>query len=54
MCTLIILYRPNDKWPLLVGGNRDEVLNRPWLEPDNHWNNNICAGGGSEYIFFFY
>ena len=44
MCTLIILYRPNNKWPLLVGGNRDEMLNRPWLEPTNHWNNSICAG----------
>jgi len=44
MCTLIILYRPNDKWPLLVGGNRDEMVNRPWLEPANHWSNKICAG----------
>jgi predicted transcriptional regulator len=53
MCTLLILYRPNNKWPLILAGNRDEMKNRPWLPPGKHWPNyngiiagkDITAGG---------
>jgi len=53
MCTLLILYRPNNKWPLILAGNRDEMKNRPWLPPGKHWANyngiiagkDITAGG---------
>ena len=46
MCTLLILYRPNNKWPLILAGNRDEMKNRPWLPPGKHWSkcNGIIAG----------
>ena len=37
MCTLLILRRPGHKWPLLLAANRDEIISRPWLPPDNHW-----------------
>ena len=53
MCTLLILHRPNNKWPLIIAGNRDEMKNRPWLPPGKHWTNydgiiagkDITAGG---------
>ena len=46
MCTLIILFRPKHKWPLIIAGNRDEVLDRPWKKPHTHWNEfpSIIAG----------
>ncbi len=46
MCTLLILYRPLHKWPLIIAGNRDEMKNRPSLSPGKHWGNdkNIIAG----------
>lgn len=37
MCTLIVLHRPDDPWPLLVAGNRDERRGRPWTAPGRHW-----------------
>lgn len=37
MCTLIILRRPRDPWPLLLAGNRDEMPDRPWAPPARHW-----------------
>ncbi len=37
MCTLVILWRPDHAWPLLIGGNRDEMRNRPWTPPGRHW-----------------
>jgi len=46
MCTLLILFRPKTKWPVIIAGNRDEMNNRPWLSPGKHWKNhsNIIAG----------
>ena len=37
MCTVLLLLRPGDRWPLLVGANRDERLDRPFLEPGRYW-----------------
>ena len=37
MCTIVILRRPGDKWPLFVAANRDEMADRPWLPPGRHW-----------------
>ncbi len=46
MCTLVILYRPDNDWPLLIAGNRDENMDRPWLPPARHWHNraDVVAG----------
>ena len=46
MCTLLILFRPKDKWPLIIAGNRDEMIDRPWLSPGKHWPDapNVIAG----------
>ena len=33
MCSIIILRRPSHPWPVVVGANRDEMLDRPWDAP---------------------
>jgi hypothetical protein len=37
MCTLVILRRPNHDWPVIIGANRDEMIDRPALPPGRHW-----------------
>lgn len=37
MCTLVILRRPDDAWPVLIAANRDEMLDRSWTMPGRHW-----------------
>jgi uncharacterized protein with NRDE domain len=37
MCTMVILRRPGQLWPLLIAANRDESGNRPWDPPERHW-----------------
>ncbi|MGE0253136.1 MAG: NRDE family protein [Alphaproteobacteria bacterium] len=37
MCTLVLLRRPADTWPLIVAANRDEMAGRPWRAPARHW-----------------
>ena len=37
MCTLAILRRPDHDWPVIVGANRDEMIDRPSLPPGRHW-----------------
>lgn len=46
MCSVVILYRPNHPWPLILGANRDEMANRPSAPPARHWpdRTNVVAG----------
>ncbi len=37
MCTLVLLLRPEHRWPLILGANRDEMRDRPWRGPGRHW-----------------
>jgi len=37
MCTVIVLRRPQNRWPLLLAANRDEMRDRPWDPPARHW-----------------
>ncbi|GAA0590651.1 NRDE family protein [Caenispirillum bisanense] len=37
MCSIVILRRPTDMWPVVVAANRDEMRDRPWLPPARHW-----------------
>src|SRR5262249_61951551 len=37
MCTLVILRRPQHRWPVLIGANRDEMIDRPSKPPGRHW-----------------
>ena len=46
MCTLVILRRPDHRWPVLIGANRDEMIDRPWAPPGRHWTDrpDVVAG----------
>lgn len=37
MCTLVILRRPDHRWPVIIGANRDEMIGRPARPPGRHW-----------------
>jgi uncharacterized protein with NRDE domain len=37
VCTLALLLRPEHRWPLILGANRDEMRDRPWHGPGRHW-----------------
>ncbi len=37
MCTVVILHRPGHDWPVVLGANRDEMVDRPWRPPARHW-----------------
>jgi len=37
MCTVLLLHRPGDAWPVLAGANRDERIGRAFLPPARHW-----------------
>ncbi len=54
MCTLVILLRPGNDWPVLLAGNRDEMRDRPSGSPARHWQDRPAVvagldrlGGGS-------
>ena len=34
---MVILRRPGHRWPVLIGANRDEMIDRPWQPPGRHW-----------------
>ena len=46
MCTLVILRRPDDDWPILIAANRDEMTDRLASPPSRHWESrkNVVAG----------
>jgi hypothetical protein len=37
MCSVVILRRPGNDWPVVFAANRDEMSDRPWLPPGRHW-----------------
>jgi hypothetical protein len=37
MCTVVVLRRPDHRWPLILATNRDEMAGRPWRPPGRHW-----------------
>ena len=46
MCSVVIDYRPDAAWPVILAANRDEMLARPWDPPGRHWPDrpNVVAG----------
>ena len=46
MCTFIISWQPNEKWPVIIGANRDELITRAWRKPGRHWSDRpeVVAG----------
>src|SRR5919199_4867201 len=50
MCTLVILRRPEHRWPVLIGANRDEMIDRRWRAPDRHWADRPEVVGGLDVL----
>lgn len=48
MCSVIILWRPGEPWPLLLAANRDERLDRAWDPPAAHWPDRPGVVGGRD------
>ncbi|MDE0710674.1 MAG: NRDE family protein [Rhodospirillales bacterium] len=46
MCTLALLLRPNHRWPVIIGANRDELASRAWKPPGRHWPARPAVLGG--------
>ncbi|SOD90022.1 NRDE family protein [Caenispirillum bisanense] len=50
MCSIVILRRPTDMWPLVVAANRDEMQDRPWRPPARHWPDRPEVIGGLDVL----
>jgi len=50
MCTLVILRRPGNEWPLLLASNRDEMSKRAWSPPARHWPQHQDIIGGIDHL----
>lgn len=48
MCTVILLRRPGESWPLLLAANRDERTDRAWDAPGRHWPEHRYVIGGRD------
>ncbi len=48
MCTVVILRRPGEAWPVVIGANRDERLDRPWDPPAAWWPDRPGVVGGRD------
>ena len=46
MCTLVLLLRPDHRWPVIIGANRDELVARAWKPPARHWPDRPGVRGG--------
>src|SRR5258708_40092048 len=50
MCTLVILRRPEHAWPVVIGANRDEMIDRPAKPPGRHWPDRAEAVAGIDLL----
>ncbi len=48
MCTVLLRFRPDHPWPLLIAAVRDEFLERPWDPPAAHWSETPDIVGGRD------
>lgn len=48
MCTVLLRFAPDERWPLLVAAIRDEFLDRPWDPPGAHWPTKPNLVGGRD------
>jgi hypothetical protein len=48
MCTVLLRWRPDAPWPLLMAAVRDEFLDRPWDPPASHWPTYPSLVGGRD------
>jgi uncharacterized protein with NRDE domain len=50
MCTLAILRRPEHDWPVIIGANRDEMIDRPAEPPGRKWPDRVEVVAGRDLL----
>src|SRR5947209_17393897 len=50
MCTWVILRRPEHRWPVIIGANRDEMIDRPAKPPGRHWADRVEVVAGLDLL----
>jgi len=50
MCTVLLLLRPGEPWPLLLGANRDERFDRPFRAPGRYWDDAPAVVAGLDVL----
>ncbi len=50
MCTYLIRFDPDNEWPFLIAGNRDELRGRPALPPGRHWDDRADVRAGKDVL----
>ena len=50
MCTVLVLLRPGDPWPLIVAANRDERFDRAFRAPARWWDDAPDVVGGRDVL----
>lgn len=48
MCTVVLMIRRGHAWPVMLAGNRDERLDRPWDPPAAWWPDRPGVVGGRD------
>lgn len=48
MCTVVVLWRPDHAWPVVLAANRDELVDRAWDPPGAHWPGRPGVIGGRD------
>ena len=48
MCTIVIDFNPRNKWPVIIGSNRDEMIDRSWAKPSRNWPHKPSIFGGMD------
>src|SRR5262249_38502178 len=50
MCPLVMLRGPDHPWPVVIGANRDEMIDRPSLPPGRHWPDRVEVTAGIDLL----
>lgn len=50
MCTVMLRFRPEAMWPILLAAVRDEFLERAWDGPDAYWPDQSDVIGGRDRV----
>ena len=50
MCSIVILKKSENEWPLIIAANRDEMNNRKSLPPGRHWKDKLHIFAGKDLL----
>jgi len=50
MCSIVILKKSENEWPLIIAANRDEMNNRKFLSPGRYWKDKPYIFAGKDLL----